>query len=242
MKKRLDVLVFEKGYAKSREDAKRLILSGNVLIGDHVSDKVGTRVDEDVEIMIKERMPYVSRGALKLEKAYTEFNLDFEDKIICDIGSSTGGFTDFVLQHDAKKVYAIDVGYGQLEQKLREDARVVVMERTNIREVESLSEEIDTFVIDVSFISLKRVLPIVKKLVNDNSEVVALIKPQFEVGKRIADKCKGVIKDEGIQNEVVEDIKEFSEELGFDILGLTDSPIKGAKGNKEFLIYLNFNI
>lgn len=245
MKKRLDVLIHEKGYAKSREGAKRLILSGKVLVDGQVSDKVGTKVSVDSEITVKKKMPYVSRGALKLEKAYKEFKLDFEDKIICDVGASSGGFTDFSLQHGAKKVYAIDVGYGQLDQKLREDKRVVVVERTNIKDVESLPEKIDMFVIDVSFISLEKVLPIVKRLNAKDQrpktcDVVALIKPQFEVGKKIADKYKGVIKDEDIQKEVVEGIKRHSEELGFEVQGLIESPILGAKGNKEFLIWLSF--
>lgn len=257
MKKRLDILVFEKGFAKSREEAKRLILSGNVLSEGKVLDKAGMSFDDNLPVEIKETMPYVSRGALKIEKAYQEFKIDFKNKVVCDIGASTGGFTDFALQHGAKKVYAIDVGYGQLDQKLRNDPRVVNMERTNIRDIDILPEPIDIFVMDLSFISLKKVLPTVKKLVVSSSrvsgektmtydlrpviQIIALIKPQFEVGKKIADKYKGVIKDERIRQSVVEDIRAFSEEIGFGVKGITESPILGAKGNKEFLLYLISN-
>jgi len=244
MKKRLDQILVEKGLVRSREEAKRLILAGNVLVEGRVLDKAGMTVPENADIKIKEIFPYVSRGALKIQKAIQEFKINLRGKIVCDIGASTGGFTDFSLQNGAKKVYAIDVGYGQLDQKLRNDPRVVVMERTNIRNVESLPELIDIFTIDVSFISLKQVLPIVKKIIesqNHKAEVVALIKPQFEVGKKIADKCKGVIKDENIQNEVVEDIQKFATDLGFETKGVTESPILGAKGNKEFLLYLISN-
>lgn len=260
MKKRLDVIVSEK-FEMSRTKAQALIMAGEVLVDEKVFDKVGQTLDEEVGVELKQKLPYVSRGALKLEKAYREFGLDFKGKVICDVGASTGGFTDFSLQNGAAKVYAIDTGKGQIDQKLRDDARVILMENTNIREVEKLPETIDFFVIDVSFISLKKVLPAVQKIGLNSSlrgekideailrsprsarddkraGVVALIKPQFEVGKEIADKTKGIIKDQKLQLEVVEQIGNFAEELGYKVQALTDSPITGAKGNKEFLIYL----
>jgi len=237
-KKRIDVLLVEKGLAESRAKAQAFLMSGRVLADGKKIEKVGTLIVEDAEIEIKERSPYVSRGALKIQKAYKEFGLDFEGKIICDIGSSTGGFTDFALQHGANKVYAIDVGYGQLTQKLREDSRVFVMEKTNFRDVVNLPEKIDFFICDVSFISLRKIIPQIQKIANYPTQAVLLIKPQFEVGKKIADKCKGVVKDDNIQKEIVEDIATFSEESGFKVLGLAESPITGAKGNKEFLIWL----
>ncbi|MCL4386922.1 MAG: TlyA family RNA methyltransferase [Patescibacteria group bacterium] len=240
MKKRLDVLVYEKGFAKSREESQRLIMAGLVSLKGRKLDKSGMMIEETEPIEVEKLFPYVSRGALKIEKAYEEFKLDFKDKIVCDIGASTGGFTDFALQHDAKKSYAIDVGWGQLDEKLRKDLRVVVMEKTNIKNVQSLPESIDIFTIDVSFISLKQVLPKVRELAKISSQVIALIKPQFEVGKEIADRYKGVIKDEKIREEVVQDIKNFAEELDFKVKGVTESPILGAKGNKEFLIHLFF--
>ena len=249
-KKRIDILLVEKGLAESRTKAQAYLLSGQVIVFGKRVDKAGTLIDEGSEVEVKERFPYVSRGALKLQKAYEEFGFDFKDKVICDIGSSTGGFTDFALARGAKKVYAIDVGYGQLDQKLRNNPAVINMERTNIRDVKSLPEPIDIFTIDVSFISLKQVLQIVKQLIkkrmtNDKRQktcdIVALIKPQFEVGKKIADKYKGVIKDEKIQSGVVDDISKFAKELGFGAKGIPESPILGAKGNKEFLIWLCYN-
>lgn len=237
MKQRLDLIVSEKENI-SREKAQKLIMAGHVLVDKIVVDKVGIQIDDKSEIYVKESFPYVSRGALKLEKAYQEFNLNFTDKVICDVGASTGGFTDFALQHGAAKVFAIDTGYGQIAQKLRDDERVILLEKTNIKNVASLPEKIDFFVIDVSFISLKQVLPAVQKI-DKNAQVVALIKPQFEVGKQIADKTKGVIKDDAIRLAVVEEIGAFAESIGYQVLGLTDSPIEGAKGNKEYLLWLN---
>lgn len=256
-KKRLDILVAEK-TGESRSRAQALIMAGQVFVDGKKMDKSGTEVDDSKNIEIKELFPYVSRGALKLEKVAKEFKINFTDKIICDIGSSTGGFTDYALQNDAKKVYAIDVGKGQLAQKIREDKHVVVMEQINIRNVDSLPEKIDIFVIDVSFISLKKVLPQIitintschsrksgnldpriKSEDDKNYRVVALVKPQFEVGKKVADKFKGVITDSKIQNEVLENIKSYAKSLGYHIEGDTISPIKGAKGNREFLLYLS---
>jgi 23S rRNA (cytidine1920-2'-O)/16S rRNA (cytidine1409-2'-O)-methyltransferase len=193
-----------------------------------------------------EAFPYVSRGALKLKRAIETFGIDLAGKTIADIGASTGGFTDYALQNGADKVYAIDCGYGQLDQKLRNDKRVINMERTNIKDVEALPDPIDIFVIDVSFISLKKILPQVitiirnsKFEIRNSSDIIALIKPQFEVGKEVADRYRGVIKDENIRQEVVTDIKNFATKSGYIIEGLTDSPIKGAKGNKEFLLYMS---
>jgi len=303
MKKRIDILLTEKGLAESRGKAQALLMSGQVFVEGKRVDKSGTTIEENSEIEVRARFPYVSRGALKIQKAYEEFKLDFKDKVICDIGSSTGGFTDFALVHGAKKVYAIDVGWGQLDQKLREDSRVVVMEKTNFRNIDSWEDfskrvilaypgskkhknesdfgqarmtvpKVDFFVCDVSFISLKKIIPKIKTICHSRppsvipaeagihdirrinsggnldprvkpeddssckTQCVLLIKPQFEVGKETADKCKGVIKDEGIRAEVVEDIARFAESLGFKVKGLAESPITGAKGNKEFLLWL----
>lgn len=268
MKKRLDSMVAEKEKI-SREKAQALIMAGVVFIDGKKSDKSGTQVGDDLEIEVKEKSPYVSRGALKLEKAVKEFGISFKDKVVCDVGASTGGFTDFVLQNGAKKVYAIDSGYGQLDLRLRNDKRVINMERTNIKEVDSLPEPVDVFTCDVSFISLKQVLPAIQTLIQNcchsdrvkqveeslydedkgslrfgrddkrRVDIVVLIKPQFEVGKKIADRYKGVIKDEKIRQAVVNDIKDFAESIGYKVQGLTESPITGAKGNKEFLLYLN---
>jgi len=214
-------------------------MSGQVFVDGRRVDKAGALIEEDSEIEVKKRFPYVSRGALKIQKAYEDFGLDFEGKVICDVGSSTGGFTDFALQKGAKKVFCVDVGYGQLDQKLREDSRVVVMEKTNFRDIEALPEKIDFFVCDVSFISLKKIIPQIRQIAEYAVQSVLLIKPQFEVGKEVADKCKGVIKDNEVQVKVVEDIARFVEENGFQVKGLTESPITGAKGNKEFLLWLS---
>jgi len=239
MKQRLDIVVSER-LKISRAKAQALIMAGEIFVDGRLATKSGENIETESTIEPKEKFPYVSRGASKLEKAAQEFGVDFSNKVICDIGASTGGFTDFALQNRATKVYAIDSGYGQLDQKLRNDDRVINMERTNIKEVDTLPDEIDYFVIDVSFISLKKVLPQCK-IIRKDAPVVALIKPQFEVGKQIADKTKGVIKDEKIRQEVVTDISDFAKSLGYIIEGVTDSPILGAKGNKEFLIHLITN-
>jgi 23S rRNA (cytidine1920-2'-O)/16S rRNA (cytidine1409-2'-O)-methyltransferase len=236
MKKRLDVLVAEQ-EGISREKAQALIMAGEVLVEGVPATKAGQTIEEDAEIEVKEKFPYVSRGALKLEKAAQDFAIDFKDKIVADIGASTGGFTDFTLQNGATKVFAIDTGKGQIAQKLRDDARVVLFENTNIKDVKDLPEKVDFYVVDVSFISLTKVLPSLKGI-NPSAKIIALIKPQFEVGKEIADKTKGVIRDPEIQMAVVKKIGEFAETLGYQVEALTESPIEGAKGNKEFLIYL----
>jgi len=213
-------------------------MAGQVFVDGHISDKAGRPTQDDAEICVKQAFPYVSRGALKLEKAYQEFNLDFEGKTICDIGSSTGGFTDFALQHGAAKSFAVDVGTGQLAQKIREDDRVVVMERTDFRDI-TLPEAVDYFVCDVSFISLKQIIPKIKTLAGSNSEAILLIKPQFEAGAKDVSRGKGIIRDEELRRIIVEDIKNFSIENNFKVSGVVESPITGAKGNVEYLLWLN---
>lgn len=241
MKKRADVVLFEKGLVDSREKGKRVIMEGVVYIGTERIDKPGQKIDEEADIIIKKNpIKYVSRGGLKLEKSIEEFKLEIKDKICMDIGASTGGFTDCMLKNGAKKVYAVDVGYGQLDWKLRNDPRVIVMERTNIRNVEKdqIGEDMDFISIDVSFISLKLVLPVAKMLLSKDGEISALIKPQFEAGREKVGK-KGVIKDKAVHIEVVENIVDFCKGLELGISGLSFSPITGATGNIEFLIYLN---
>lgn len=242
-KKRADVLIFEQGLAPSREKAKRIIMEGRALIGTMRIEKPGEQIDEDETITIKEsKIDYVSRGGLKLEKAIEVFDLNLEDVCAMDIGASTGGFTDVMLRNGAKLVYAIDVGYNQLDYKLRIDSRVVVMEKTNIRYLDKslITDEIDFISIDVSFISLKLVLPVAKEVLKENGFIVALIKPQFEVGKNLVGK-NGIVRDEKARKDVIEDIFNFSIEIGLSPVNLTYSPIKGAKGNVEFLVLLKNN-
>lgn len=243
MKKRVDILLVEKDLVESREKAKRIIMEGSVFVGNKRIDKPGEKLDEDVELVIKDNpLTYVSRGGLKLEKAIKLFNIDLFNKVAMDIGASTGGFTDCMLQNGVSKVFAVDVGYGQLDWRLRNDPRVIVMERTNIRNVtyEDINEKIDFITIDVSFISLKLVLPVAKSLLNEDGEVVALIKPQFEAGRDKVGK-KGIVREKDTHCEVISSIVEFSRSLGFGICGLSYSPITGATGNIEFLIYLKNN-
>ncbi|MCT4621569.1 MAG: TlyA family RNA methyltransferase [Marinisporobacter sp.] len=239
-KNRLDVILVEKGFFDSREKAKTSIMAGIVFVDNQRVDKAGTKVDSDAKFEIKGKvMPYVSRGGLKLEKAMKAFHITLENKKALDIGASTGGFTDCMLINGATKVFSIDVGYGQLAWKLRQDERVVVMERTNIRYVtrEDIPDEIDFASIDVSFISLKLVLPVVKKLVKENGEVVCLIKPQFEAGREKVGK-KGVVRDIRVHEEVIHKIVSFALASGFTLRGLSFSPIKGPEGNIEYLAYL----
>ena len=239
-KERLDILLVEKGLAGSRERAKRMIMAGEVLVDGQKVDKAGTTVKREAEIrLLGNDIPYVSRGGLKLAKAMETFGLSLVGKTAADIGASTGGFTDCMLQNGAVKVYAIDVGYGQLAWKLRTDERVVNMERTNIRNVtvEMLEGPIDFASIDVAFISLAKVLPVAYELLKDEGEIAALIKPQFEAGKEKVGK-KGVVRDPAVHLEVVENIVAFSRELGFAVRGLTFSPVKGPEGNIEYLVWL----
>ena len=240
MKERLDKLLVQRGLAASRERARALILAGKVIVDDHRVDKAGTQVPDDAELRLKgEDIPYVSRGGLKLEKALKEFTVDVKGKIAIDVGASTGGFSDCLLQHGAEKVYAVDVGYGQLAWSLREDPRIVNLERCNIRHLQSTQlAEVPVFaVIDASFISLAKVLPNTLNLLTDNAEVIALIKPQFEVGKGQVGKG-GVVKDRQQHELVIGQICDLVESLSCLVLGVIESPIFGPKGNREFLIYL----
>ena len=239
-KERLDVLLVEQGLAPSRERAKRLIMAGQVLADEQRIDKAGTTVPMDAVLrVVGEDLPYVSRGGLKLEKGMTVFGTVLEGKTAADIGASTGGFTDCMLQNGAAKVYAIDVGYGQLDWKLRTDARVVNMERTNIRNVTAkmLGQMIDFASIDVAFISLDKVLPVVRTLLVESGEVIALIKPQFEAGKERVGK-NGVVRDPAVHEDVIQQVLAVAEEQEFFLAGLTFSPVKGPKGNIEYLLYL----
>lgn len=240
MKERLDVLLVNRNLAESREKAKAIIMSGNVFVDGQREDKAGTNFPEDVMIEIKgEKLKYVSRGGLKLEKAMEVFPIMLEGKICMDVGSSTGGFTDCMLQNGAVKVYSVDVGTNQLAWKLRQDDRVVSMEKTNIRYL--TREQIDDYVafvsIDVSFISLTKVLLPVKELMDDEGEMVCLIKPQFEAGRDKVGK-KGVVRDKKVHMEVIRMVSSYASEIGFHCLGLEYSPIKGPEGNIEYLLFL----
>jgi 23S rRNA (cytidine1920-2'-O)/16S rRNA (cytidine1409-2'-O)-methyltransferase len=241
MKKRLDVLVYERGLAPSRELARRYILAGEVLVKGQVADKPGMTADEAADIELKAQARFVSRGGEKLAAALGAFSTQVEGALCADVGASTGGFTDCLLQHGAAKVYAIDVGYGQLAHKLREDGRVVVMERCNARHLESLPEPLGLVTIDASFISLRLLLPVVKAWLGPGGEVVALIKPQFEAGKAEADKAEGVIKDPRIHRRVLEEVLTTAQGLGYQARGLINSPLLGPKGNREFLAWLSLS-
>ena len=239
-KKRLDVILFERGLVPSREKARAVIMSGDVYVDNQKADKPGTLLKHDAKIEVRSpQMAYVSRGGLKLEKAIKSFNLDLNGKVVMDIGASTGGFTDCMLQNGAKKVYSVDVGYGQLDWKLRNDPRVVNLERTNIRYIDEnlVPDKLDFFSVDVSFISLKLVLPVARKFMADGATAVCLIKPQFEAGKENVGK-NGVVRDKSVHESVIAGICDFVLNNGFDIMGLDFSPIKGPKGNIEYLIYL----
>ncbi len=240
-KQRLDVLLVERGLFDTRERAKRAVMAGTVYSKEMRLDKPGEKVNEDIDLSVKGNvLPYVSRGGLKLEKALQIFDLDVNDKVMLDIGSSTGGFTDCALQNGAKLSYALDVGYNQLAWKLRNDDRVVVMERTNFRYVTpaDLEREMPNFsTIDVSFISLSLILPVLRTLLVQNSDVVALIKPQFEAGKEQVGK-KGIVRDPKIHVEVVNKIISLALHEGYDVKNLSYSPITGGEGNIEFLVHL----
>ena len=241
VKKRLDVLLTEQGYADTRSKAQAIIMSGQVYVNGQKADKPGVSYEETVELEVRGAVcPYVSRGGLKLEKALRDFGVKPQGFVCSDSGASTGGFTDCLLQQGASKVFAIDVGYGQLDWKIRSDPRVVVMERTNIRYVtpDQLGEPLDLSVIDVSFISLKIVLPAIKALLKPTGQVLCLIKPQFEAGKEKVGK-KGVVRDRETHKEVLDHFVDLANELEFRILGLTFSPVKGPEGNIEFLGHLS---
>lgn len=239
-KERLDVLMVQRNLAESREKAKALIMSGIVYVNGQKEDKAGTSFEETVQIEVRgSTLKYVSRGGLKLEKAMSRFGVQLAGKVCMDVGASTGGFTDCMLQNGAVKVYAVDVGHGQLAWKLRNDDRVICMEKTNIRYVtpEDIGDRIEFSSIDVSFISLTKVLGPVKQLLTDNGQVVCLIKPQFEAGREKVGK-KGVVREKNVHLEVIEMVSDYARSIGFGILGLEFSPIKGPEGNIEYLLYL----
>ena len=240
MKERLDVLLVNRGLAPSREKAKTLIMEGKVFVNHNREDKAGSTFPDDCQIEIHgETLKYVSRGGLKLEKAMNHFTISLEGKVCMDIGASTGGFTDCMLQNGASKVFSVDVGYGQFAWKLRQDPRVVCMEKTNIRYVtpEQIGEPLDFASVDVSFISLTKVLGPARELLTDGGEMVCLIKPQFEAGREKVGK-KGVVRDPKVHEEVIHRVIDFALDNGFSILNLEFSPIKGPEGNIEYLIYL----
>lgn len=241
-KKRLDVLLVERGLCESREKAKALIMSGNVFIANERCDKAGMSVADDCEIEVKAGLKYVSRGGLKLEKAIALYGLDLSGRTCMDIGASTGGFTDCMLKNGAARVFAVDVGYGQLAWSLRTDERVINMERTNIRYVtqERIGVSLDFASIDVSFISLTLVLPVLYNLLREDGEALCLVKPQFEAGKEKVGK-KGVVRELSTHIEVCEKIYNFLKEQGFCLKGATFSPIKGPEGNIEYLYYIKKN-
>ena len=268
MKKvRLDNLLVEKGLVESREKARALILAGNVLINEIKANKPGTFINPDASLKVLHKMPYVSRGGLKFEAALKNFNIDVNDKIAMDVGASTGGFTDCLLQHGAKKVYAVDVGYGQLDWKLRNDQRVILLEKTNIRYLDEIvrnqpphatrrgeksvirgeefedliKNNIDIATVDVSFISLLKVIPKITEFLKKDGEIIALIKPQFEVGRKDVGKG-GVVKDESKRLEVIEKISKEMDNMGLEVKGIIKSPLVGPKGNIEYFIYLKRKI
>ena len=243
-KERLDVLLVERGLAETREKAKRTIMAGLVYSNESRLDKPGEKVSSDIPLTVKGNvLPYVSRGGLKLEKALKVFDLDVQGKTLLDIGASTGGFTDCALQNGAEMSYALDVGYNQLAWKLRQDERVVVMERTNFRYVkpEDLIKGMPNFAsIDVSFISLRLILPVLKTLLVTGSDIVALVKPQFEAGREQVGK-KGIVRDRKVHEQVLDRIITFSINEGYDVVDLSFSPITGGDGNIEFLLHLQWN-
>lgn len=239
-KERIDILLHNRSFADSREKAKRLVMSGVVFIENNRIDKPGTKVDIDSNIRIKGEKPkYVGRGGYKLEKAITTFNIDVNDFVCIDIGASTGGFTDCLIKNNAKKIYAIDVGYGQLDWSLRKNDKVIVLEKTNFRyiDISIFKEPIDLIVIDVSFISLKNILPKVKEICYDGTIIIALVKPQFEAGKEKVGK-KGIVKDINVHFEVMNNIYKYCLDNEMFINNLTYSPIKGAEGNIEYLAFI----
>ena len=243
-KERLDILIVDCGLVKTRERAKALIMGGKVDVDGSTILKAGTLISRDAQIVLKEGdIPYVGRGGLKLKAALDFFHIDPGEKIVMDIGCSTGGFTDCVLKGNAVRVYAVDVGYGQFDWTLRQNAKVVLLEKTNIRylEKEKITDPVDLTVIDVSFISLTKVLPKAVELLAEQGEILALIKPQFEIGKKLVEKG-GVIKDEAKRRLAVEQIKTFAESISLEVAGIFESPVHGQKGNREYFIYLRRKI
>lgn len=238
-KERADILLVKKGLVESREKAKRLIMAGSVTTRDKKVKKPGELIDEEEELRVTKPLPYVSRGGIKLSFALDHFKIDPRGKVGLDVGASSGGFTDCLIKRSAEKVYAIDVGYGQLDWRLRKDPRVVAIERQNIRYFtkDMLPEPVDLITVDVSFISLKKVLPHLIPLIKGNGEIICLIKPQFEVGKEEVEK-KGVIKTAEKHQKVIDEITHFAGKIGLKVRGVIQSPLLGAEGNKEFFIYL----
>ncbi len=244
MNKRLDMILVERGIFETREKAKREVMAGNVIVNEKTVTKAGTNFKdtEDLIIKVKDRLKYVSRGGLKLEKAIKIWNLDFYRKKILDIGASTGGFTDCALQNGAERVYSVDVGTKQLDWKLRNDSRVVSLEGTHIKDltIENLeNNKVDFIVVDVSFISLTKIIPYLKKFLNEEGKAILLIKPQFEVGKEKIGR-NGIVTEEEYHDEAIKKIVHFSRKNGYRLFGIEDSPIKGTKGNKEFLALIGF--
>ena len=245
MKKRLDLILVEREFFETREKAKREIMAGNVIVNEQVVTKAGTmfKDNDDLNIRIKDKLKYVSRGGLKLEKAIKTWDLDFKDKLVLDIGASTGGFTDCALQNGAKCVYSIDVGKNQLDWKLRNDERVLSLEKMHIKDLKEEdidNEKVDFIVIDVSFISLTKVISYFEKFLAKTGKIVMLVKPQFEVGREKIGR-NGVVENEEYHDEAVKKIISFSKKCGYELIGVEDSPIRGSKGNKEFLMLLKFS-
>lgn len=234
---RIDVLLVEQGLAPSREKARAMIMAGEITVNGQLIDKPGTRIAADSEIMLRTKPRFVSRGGDKLAGALEVFHFDPAGLICADVGASTGGFTDCLLQHGAARVYAIDVGYGQLDYSVRSSERVVVMERTNARYVDKLPEPVDLVVIDASFISLRLLLPVIHGWMKSSGDIIALIKPQFEAGRGDVGKG-GVVRDTGIHRRVIHEVIEAGQSIGFSVAGLTMSPLKGPAGNTEFLVWL----
>lgn len=242
-KERLDVLITQRGLAPSREKAKAYIMSGVVYVNGQKEDKPGLQAKPDAVIEIREKMKYVSRGGYKLEKAMEVFPIILEDKVTMDVGASTGGFTDCMLQNGASKVYSVDVGYGQFAWELRQDPRVVCMEKTNMRYLtrDQIDDDIEFASIDVSFISLSKIIGPLQELLTENGEIVALIKPQFEAGREKVGK-KGVVRDPAVHQEVIENVLAYTSSIGIGVHGIDFSPIKGPEGNIEYLAYFKNNI
>ncbi len=240
MKDRLDIILTERGFFSSREKAKASIMAGLIYVEGQRIDKPGTSVDKKADITVKEDLcPYVSRGGLKLEKSLDIFGFSLKDAVTVDIGASTGGFTDCMLKNGARKVFAVDVGYGQLDWKLRNDPRVINMEKTNIRylDTDTIDKDVDFISIDVSFISLRLVFPVASKLLSEKGSLVCIVKPQFEAGRDQVGK-KGIVRDAAVHREVIENVIRYGEDNGLYSHGLTYSPVTGTKGNIEYLLYM----
>ena len=245
MKKRLDLILVEREFFETREKAKREIMAGNVIVNEQVVIKAGTmfKDNDELNIRVKDKLKYVSRGGLKLEKAIKAWDLDFSDKLVLDIGASTGGFTDCALQNGARRVYSVDVGKNQLDWKLRNNEKVVSLEEMHIKDLKEEdieNKKVDFIVIDVSFISLTKVIPYFKKFLAQSGKIVMLVKPQFEVGREKIGR-NGVVENEEYHNEAIKKIISFLKDEGYELIGVEDSPIKGAKGNKEFLMLIKSN-